>query len=70
MDIDSNVLLASFVFGMVGMGMVMFGKKSGRVVPMAAGVGLMAVPYVISNLIVLIAVGAVLSATPWIVRDQ
>ena len=69
MDFDGNMLMASFVFGMVGLGMVMFGKKSGRFVPMAAGAALMAVPYVISNLIALLVVGVVLSATPWIVRD-
>ena len=69
MDMDMNTLMASFVFGMVGLGMVMFGKKAGRFVPMAAGAALMAVPYVISNLIALIVVGVALSAAPWIVRE-
>jgi hypothetical protein len=66
---DENLLLASFLFGMVGMGMFLFGKKSGRFVPMGSGLALMAVPYVITNLLVLLTIGVALLAMPWIVRD-
>jgi hypothetical protein len=68
-DFDENVLLASFLFGMVGLGMFMFGKKSGRFVPMGSGLALMAVPYLVTNLLVLLTVGVALLAMPWIVRD-
>ena len=66
---DINLLLASLVFGMIGMGMFMYGKKAGRFVPLGAGTGLMVVPYFIPNLIVLVVVCAGLMALPWIVRE-
>ena len=69
MDIDGNVLMASLLFGSVGVGMLMFGKKSGRMVPLAAGLALVVVPYFIPNLIALLIVGGTLSAAPWIVRE-
>jgi len=70
MDIDGNLLMASLLFGTVGMGMLMFGKKSGRMVPIAAGLALVVVPYFLSNLIALLLVGGALSAAPWIVRES
>ena len=66
---DINLLLASLVFGTVGMGMFMYGKKAGRMVPLGAGAGLMIVPYFIPNLIVLLIVGGGLMAMPWVVRE-
>jgi hypothetical protein len=69
MEWDENLLLASFLFGMVGLGMFLFGKKSGRFVPMGSGLALMAIPYVITNLLVLLTVGVALLAMPWIVPD-
>lgn len=69
MNFDENLLLASFLFGMVGLGMFLFGKKSGRFVPMGSGLALMSVPYVVTNLLVLLTIGAALVAMPWIVRD-
>jgi hypothetical protein len=69
MEWDENLLLASFLFGMVGLGMFLFGKKSGRFVPMGSGLALMAIPYVVTNLLVLLTIGVALLAMPWIVRD-
>ena len=66
---DLNSLMLSFLFGMVGMGMFMYGKKSGRLVPLGAGVGLMVVPYFIPNLIATVVVCAALMAAPWVVRE-
>jgi hypothetical protein len=66
---DSNLLMLSIVFGMIGMGMFMYGKKAGRMVPLGAGAGLMIVPYFISSVIVLVIVGVGLMAVPWVVRE-
>ena len=67
---DGNLLLLSFLFGLVGTGMFMYGKKAGRMVPLGVGAALVAVPYVITNVIVLLVVGCVLSAVPWLIRDS
>ncbi len=65
---DSNQLFAGFFFGLLGMGFFMFGKKSGRPIPLFTGLALMVVPYVIPNLIAMTIVCAVLCAVPWFVR--
>lgn len=66
---DLNLLLASLIFGVVGMGMFIYGKNAGRMVPLGAGLGLMVVPYFITNLLALLAVCGGLMALPWFIRD-
>jgi hypothetical protein len=66
---DSNSLMVSLVFGSVGMGMFMYGKKAGRMVPLGAGLALMILPYLIPNAIAASVVSCALMATPWILRE-
>lgn len=66
---DSNTLMASFVFGIVGLGFFTYGKRAGRLIPLGAGVALMVVPYFVTNLLALVVVGCALTATPWITRE-
>jgi len=65
---DTNSLLVSFFFGLVGMGMFMYGKQAGRMVPLGAGVALIVLPYLIPNLIVLVIVCCALTAAPLLLR--
>ena len=67
---DSSSLMASLVFGMIGMGMFMYGKKAGRPIPLAAGAGLMVIPYFITHLVIMIIVCGALTAVPWLLRDS
>ena len=53
MNMDMNSLMVSLLFGAIGMGMFMYGKKAGRMVALGAGVGLMIVPYFIPNVIII-----------------
>ena len=64
-----NLVMVSVIFGIIGMGMFMYGRKAGRMVPVGAGAGLMIVPYFIPSLIVLVIVGFGLMAAPWVVRE-
>ena len=66
---DSNTLMASLFFGAVGMGMVMYARNVGRLVPLAAGVLLMVVPYFISNIGVLLVVCSAITVVPWFLRE-
>jgi hypothetical protein len=66
---DFNVLMLSFVFGMIGLGMFQYGRNAGRMVPLAMGIGLMVLPYFISNLIAMVIVCMVMMATPLVVRQ-
>jgi hypothetical protein len=67
---DSSSLMWSFLFGTIGMGMFMYGKKAGRPLPLAAGAGLVVVPYFISHVVVMIVVCGALTAVPWLFRDS
>lgn len=69
MDFDSNLLMASLLFGSIGVGMLLFGKKSGRTMPFIAGLGLLTLPYFITSFAVLMVVCLSLTASPWIIRE-
>jgi hypothetical protein len=66
---DTTTLLVSFLFGLVGMGYLMYGKNAGHLVCMGAGVALMMCPYFIANVIALLIVSCALMVVPFIVRD-
>ena len=66
---DSNSLMLSLLFGSIGAGMLMYGKKAGRMVPLAAGLALMVLPYCIPNVIALLIVCCVITAVPWFLRN-
>jgi hypothetical protein len=65
MDLDPNYLLLSLLFGTVGMGIFMYGKKTGQIPHLAAGVALMTCPYFIPNLIAMTSVCIVLALLPF-----
>ena len=61
-------LLWGMIFGSVGLGFFVYGKKQGAPVPMLCGVALMIFPYFVSNTVLLLLIGAVLMAIPYFVR--
>ena len=67
---DPNLLLASFFFGMIGLGMFMYGKKAGRMMPLCAGLALMIIPYFVTNLAALITVECAVTAASWFARER
>ncbi len=58
----------SIVFGVFGLGFFGYGKKQRAPVPLFSGIALMVFPYFTSSGLVLVAVGAVLVALPFLVR--
>jgi hypothetical protein len=62
------VLLWGLLFGSIGFGFFLYGKKQKAVVPLIAGIALCVVPYFIANVYILIGVGVVLMAVPYFVR--
>ena len=66
---DSSSLMLSLLFGSIGMGMLMYGKKAGRMVPLGAGLALMVLPYCIPNVMALLIVCCVITAVPWLLRN-
>jgi len=65
---DGNLLMASMLFGTIGLGMLMYGKKAGRPVPLIAGLGLLTIPYFVPNLLILWIICCVLTVLPWVLR--
>ena len=65
---DTTSLLWGLLFGSVGLGFFIYGKRQKAVVPLVCGLVLMVFPYFISNTIVLIAIGVALMALPYFVR--
>lgn len=49
MSFDSSFLFASLLWGSVGTGYFIFGKKQGSMMPMIGGVLMVAVSYVVSS---------------------
>jgi hypothetical protein len=62
------MLLWGVVFGSIGLGFFIYGRKQQAVVPLVVGIALFVVPYVISNLYLLLLAGIILVALPYFVR--
>ncbi len=66
---DGSSIIWSFLFGSVGMGYLLYGKKQKHTVALLSGVGLCAFPYFVSNLVLIIITGIVLMALPFIIKS-
>ena len=64
-----TTLIFSFVFGSIGFGYLIYGKKQQRLIPLIAGMGLCAFPYFIPNAYAMVTVGTTLIAAPWLQRE-
>jgi hypothetical protein len=56
------------LFGSIGLGYFIYGKKQKAVVPLICGVALMVFPYFVSNALLLVGIGVVLTAIPYFFR--
>ena len=64
----SSLIVWGLVFGVVGLAFFTYGKKQKAIVPLLTGIALFIFPYFISNVYVLVLVGAALVALPYFVR--
>jgi hypothetical protein len=65
---STSSLLWGLLFGSVGLGFFVYGRKQKVVVPLVCGLVLMVFPYFIANTILVVAIGAALIALPYFVR--
>lgn len=61
-------LLWGLLFGSIGLGFVIYGRRQRAVVPLVCGLALMAFPYFVSNTVLMVVVGVVLMVIPYFVR--
>ena len=61
-------LVWGMLFGAIGVGYFIYGKRQSALVPLVCGLLLMVFPYFFSSAWALVLVGAVLMAVPYFVR--
>jgi hypothetical protein len=66
MDVTS--LMFSMMFGLIGTGLFVFGKREGRVVHMGSGMALMVLPSLLPG-VAMVLVSLALCAVPFLFRD-
>jgi len=62
-------LLGGLVFGSVGFVAFMYGKRQASIKVMVIGVALMVYPYFVANTLAMYAIGILLTASLFVVRD-
>ncbi len=64
----TSSLMLGVLFGSIGMGYFIYGKKQGAIVPLISGIGLMVYPYFVTNLYLFLLAGCALMVLPYFVR--
>lgn len=67
MNFSVGTLVASMLFGTIGVGYFMYGKRAERPVALVCGAVLAIFPWFVTNLAILIVIGVMLLAAPFVV---
>ena len=65
---DISLLILGMVFGTIGWGFFSYGRKQKRTVPLFVGVALFILPYIITNLYLMIGIGVLLTIIPYFIK--
>ncbi|HEU0229975.1 hypothetical protein AB7849_06065 [Rhodanobacter sp. 115] len=65
---NASTLLWGMLFGSIGLGYFIYGKKQQAMVPLLSGVALMVFPYFVSGTAWLVIIGIALMAVPYFVK--
>lgn len=65
---NASTLWWGLLFGSIGLGFFIYGRKQRAIVPLVCGGALMAFPYFVSGMAWLLLIGVVLIAIPYFVR--
>ena len=66
---DMTTIFLGLLFGSIGFGFFLYGKKQKKIVPLLVGIVLMILPYFVPNLYLLIGIGIALIVLPYFVRQ-
>ena len=69
MKVDTTLIFTGLIFGSIGMGYILYGRKQANMIALLAGVGLCIFPYFISSVWISIALGAGLVLLPFMIRS-
>jgi hypothetical protein len=65
---STSTLIWGVIFGSIGLGFFVYGKKQKSVIPLFCGIVLMVFPYLISNTYILVISGIILVALPFFIK--
>jgi len=65
---NTSTLMWGVMFGSIGLGFFVYGKKQKTIIPFISGIGLMVIPYFISNVFILVITGIVFVAVPFFIK--
>ena len=65
---SEGTLIWGVLFGAIGLGYCVYAKQQRSGMALLSGVGLMIFPYFVSNLWLMLLIGAVLVLAPWYIR--
>ena len=63
------IIVLGFIFGTIGFGFFMYGKKQQKFISLGVGIALMGFPYFVKSVILSLIIGAVLIAVPFFIRE-
>ncbi len=64
----TSLLIWGMLFGAVGVGFFVYGRKQRAIIPLIAGIALLFLPYFLSNVYLLVLIGGVFVVLPYFVR--
>lgn len=65
---DPGTIFVMLIFGSIGMGYFIYGKKQQKYVPLSVGIALMVYSYFVSSITWNVVIGIVLSIIPMLIR--
>jgi hypothetical protein len=65
---DTTLIFTGLIFGSIGMGYVVYGRKQANMMALLAGVGLCVFPYFTNSVWISIAIGVGLVVLPFVIR--
>jgi hypothetical protein len=68
MDLSVSSLMVDVIFGSLGLGYFIYGKKEQLLMPLVIGLALMVYPYFVADLWANIGIGVVLAILPFVFR--
>ena len=67
-SVNTATILWGLLFGSIGFGFFLYGKRQRVVVPLVCGLALMVYPYFVSGTLLLVVIGIALMAVPYFLR--
>jgi len=65
---NTSSLLWGLLFGSVGFGFFLYGRKQKAAAPLLCGLALMVFPYFVTNTVLLVSIGGALMALPYFLK--